>query len=121
METPNSTACLSFDFDAMSAWFGGDVTPAMLYRGERGAGVGVPRILAFLAGNELPATFFAPGRTAESFPRAPDGHAATLRGPLPGRRRPLRADGGRGHGARSDRSATQAVPGLQAGRRGGIS
>src|SRR5437016_4515996 len=32
---PNSTICLTFDFDAMSVWFGyKNVTPAMLYRGE---------------------------------------------------------------------------------------
>jgi peptidoglycan-N-acetylglucosamine deacetylase len=67
---PNSTVCLSFDFDAMSAWFGYEnVTPAMLYRGEFGARVGVPRILRFLESNGLPATFFVPGHTVESFPR----------------------------------------------------
>ena len=41
---PNNTVCLTFDFDAMSVWFGyKNVTPAMLYRGEYGARVGVPR------------------------------------------------------------------------------
>ncbi|MBI1801182.1 MAG: polysaccharide deacetylase, partial [Chloroflexi bacterium] len=46
---PNSTVCLSFDFDAMSVWFGyKNVTPAMLYRGEYGARVGVPRLLHML-------------------------------------------------------------------------
>jgi peptidoglycan/xylan/chitin deacetylase (PgdA/CDA1 family) len=64
-----STVCLTFDFDAISVWFGYDhVTPAMLARGEFGARVGVPRILAFLAERELPATFFVPGHTIESFP-----------------------------------------------------
>jgi peptidoglycan-N-acetylglucosamine deacetylase len=64
-----STVCLTFDFDAMSVWFGYDhVTPAMLARGEFGARVGVPRILTFLAERELPATFFVPGHTVESFP-----------------------------------------------------
>jgi peptidoglycan/xylan/chitin deacetylase (PgdA/CDA1 family) len=53
----------------MSVWFGYDhVTPAMLARGEYGARVGVPRILAFLAERDLPATFFIPGHTIESFP-----------------------------------------------------
>jgi peptidoglycan-N-acetylglucosamine deacetylase len=66
---PNSTVCLSFDFDALSVWFGHDrVTPAMLHRGEFGARVGVPRILRFLRERELPATFFVPGHTIESFP-----------------------------------------------------
>ena len=66
---PNSTVCLSFDFDALSVWFGYErTTPAMLARGEYGARVGVPRILSFLAERELPATFFVPGHTVESFP-----------------------------------------------------
>jgi peptidoglycan/xylan/chitin deacetylase (PgdA/CDA1 family) len=66
---PASTVCLTFDFDAMSVWFGYDhVTPAVLARGEFGARVGVPRVLDFLARRELPATFFVPGHTVESFP-----------------------------------------------------
>ena len=66
---PNSTVCLSFDFDAMSVWLAYDrVTPAMLNRGEYGARVGVPRILELLGRHGLKATFFVPGHTAESFP-----------------------------------------------------
>jgi peptidoglycan/xylan/chitin deacetylase (PgdA/CDA1 family) len=66
---PRSTVCLSFDFDAMSVWFEYEhVTPAMLFRGEYGARVGVPRILELLRAYELPATFFIPGHTVESFP-----------------------------------------------------
>jgi len=66
---PNCTVCLSFDFDAMSVWFGYQaVTPAMLYRGEYGARVGVPRILDLLRRYGLPATFFIPGHTVDSFP-----------------------------------------------------
>ena len=66
---PRSTVCLSFDFDAMSVWFEYErVTPAMLQRGEFGARVGVPRILTFLRERDLPATFFVPGHTVESFP-----------------------------------------------------
>jgi len=66
------TVCLTFDFDALSAWLGDDphATPAMLSRGEYGASVGVPRILELLAAYDLPATFFVPGHTAESFPAA---------------------------------------------------
>lgn len=64
-----STVCLSFDFDAMSVWFGFErTTPAMLNRGEYGARVGVPRILDFLARRDIRATFFVPGHTVESFP-----------------------------------------------------
>jgi peptidoglycan/xylan/chitin deacetylase (PgdA/CDA1 family) len=66
---PQSTVCLSFDFDAMSVWFGyKNVTPAMLYRGEYGARVGVPRILDLLSDIGIKATFFVPGHTVDSFP-----------------------------------------------------
>ncbi|MGD8402971.1 MAG: polysaccharide deacetylase [Anaerolineales bacterium] len=68
---PNSDLCLSFDFDAMSVWYGyGDPTPAMLYRGEYGARVGVFRVLELLRRYQLPATFFVPGHTIDSFPEA---------------------------------------------------
>jgi peptidoglycan/xylan/chitin deacetylase (PgdA/CDA1 family) len=64
-----STVCLTFDFDALSVWLAYDEpTAAMLWRGEYGARVGVPRILAFLEREQLPATFFVPGHTIESFP-----------------------------------------------------
>jgi peptidoglycan/xylan/chitin deacetylase (PgdA/CDA1 family) len=77
---PNSTVCLTFDFDAMSVWFGYDhTTPAMLYRGEYGARVGVPRLLDLLRQRGILATFFVPGHTIDSFPEAAeailaDGH-----------------------------------------------
>jgi peptidoglycan/xylan/chitin deacetylase (PgdA/CDA1 family) len=68
---PNNSLCLSFDFDAMSVWFGyGHVTPAILQRGEYGARVGVFRVLDLLARYQLPATFFIPGHTIDSFPEA---------------------------------------------------
>jgi peptidoglycan/xylan/chitin deacetylase (PgdA/CDA1 family) len=64
--------CLTFDFDALSVWLGGHpaATPAMLSRGEFGARVGVPRILELLEVYSVPATFFIPGHTADSFPGA---------------------------------------------------
>ena len=66
---PESTVCLSFDFDALSVWLAYDrVTPAMLNRGEYGARVGVPRILRLLEDRGVKATFFVPGHTVESFP-----------------------------------------------------
>src|SRR3954466_7329744 len=66
---PSSRVCLTFDFDALSGWFGYHrVTPAMLGRGEYGARVGVPRLLERLGALDLPATFFIPGHTIESFP-----------------------------------------------------
>lgn len=68
---PNCTVCLSFDFDAMSVWFGyGHVTPANLARGEYGVRVGLPRVLELLQRYRLPATFFIPGHTIDSFPEA---------------------------------------------------
>lgn len=66
---PQSTVCLSFDFDAFSVWFGFErTTPAMLHRGEYGARVGVPRLLDLLKQHEIEATFFVPGHTVDSFP-----------------------------------------------------
>ncbi|MEZ4657173.1 MAG: polysaccharide deacetylase [Caldilineaceae bacterium] len=66
---PNSTICLTFDFDALSVWYGyPNTSPAMLARGEYGARVGVPRILALLKAQGLSATFFVPGHTVDSFP-----------------------------------------------------
>jgi peptidoglycan/xylan/chitin deacetylase (PgdA/CDA1 family) len=67
---PSSTVCLSFDFDALSVWFGYErTTHAMLARGEYGARVGVPRVLELLERHGIRATFFVPGHTVESFPR----------------------------------------------------
>lgn len=62
--------CLTFDFDALSVWLSGSLqaTPARLSRGEYGARVGVPRILKLLEQYAIPATFFIPGHTVESFP-----------------------------------------------------
>jgi peptidoglycan-N-acetylglucosamine deacetylase len=66
---PNSTVALTFDFDALSVWFGyPNTTPAMLARGEYGARVGVPRVLDLLRTHGLAATFFIPGHTIDSFP-----------------------------------------------------
>lgn len=64
------TVSLTFDFDALSVWLASfpPATPARLSRGEYGARVGLPRILALLASYGLPATFFVPGHTAESYP-----------------------------------------------------
>jgi peptidoglycan-N-acetylglucosamine deacetylase len=66
---PRSTVCLTFDFDALSVWLGGgDASAAELWRGEYGARVGVPRLLELLRREELPATFFIPGHTIDSYP-----------------------------------------------------
>jgi hypothetical protein len=64
------TVCLSFDFDAMSAWMGGPDGVSLwdLARGKYGARVGMPRVLDLLQWEQLPATFFVPGHSAETFP-----------------------------------------------------
>ena len=68
--TPNVAghACLSFDFDGPSLWMMRKMaTAAPISRGEFGA-VAVPRILRLLAERSLPATFFIPGHTIETYP-----------------------------------------------------
>jgi peptidoglycan/xylan/chitin deacetylase (PgdA/CDA1 family) len=67
-----TTVCLSFDFDAASLWIHNlkMFVPAAVSRGEYGARVGVGRILQVLGENDVQATFFVPGHTAELFPDA---------------------------------------------------
>jgi peptidoglycan/xylan/chitin deacetylase (PgdA/CDA1 family) len=60
--------CLSFDFDGPSLWMQRRMTtPTPVSRGEFGA-VAVPRILKLLARRSIPATFFIPGHTIETYP-----------------------------------------------------
>jgi peptidoglycan/xylan/chitin deacetylase (PgdA/CDA1 family) len=62
--------CLSFDFDGPSLWMQRRMTtPMPISRGEFGA-VAVPRILRLLARRGIPATFFIPGHTIETYPDA---------------------------------------------------
>ncbi len=65
-----TTTCLTFDFDALSIWVSTFklTSPTPLSRGEYGARVGLPRVLAVLAKHQVPATFFVPAHTAVSFP-----------------------------------------------------
>jgi peptidoglycan-N-acetylglucosamine deacetylase len=67
--TPNSTVCLTFDFDAISLWIGPFAarSPSAISRGEFGA-VGCERILRLLEREAIPATFFVTGHTAETYP-----------------------------------------------------
>jgi len=71
--------CLTFDFDTQSGFIArGMTTPTPLSRGEFGL-VGARRILALLKALGLRATWFVPGFTMESHPRAceavvQDGH-----------------------------------------------
>ena len=64
------SCCLTFDFDAMSAWIGTfqSENPSMISRGEFGAVVGLPRILDLLARRGIRATFCVPGHTAHAYP-----------------------------------------------------
>lgn len=65
-----STVCLSFDFDAISAWVGtlGLVSPQYISRGEFAGKVAVPRVLDLLDRHNLKTTWFIPGMDAEAFP-----------------------------------------------------
>jgi peptidoglycan-N-acetylglucosamine deacetylase len=62
--------CLTFDFDAISGWISrGMTSPTPISRGEFGI-VGARRILALLQKHRIPATWFIPGHTLETFPEA---------------------------------------------------
>ena len=66
---PRAWVCISFDFDALSSWiYRGQATPTPLSRGEYGARVGVPRLLDLLDQFRIPASFFVPGHTADTWP-----------------------------------------------------
>jgi peptidoglycan-N-acetylglucosamine deacetylase len=68
--TRRLTACLTFDFDAVSLWTESfrSPSPSDISRGEYGPRTAVPRILALLERLELSATFFVPAITARQFP-----------------------------------------------------
>jgi peptidoglycan/xylan/chitin deacetylase (PgdA/CDA1 family) len=63
---------LSFDVDTEPVWMGamGQMSPGVLSRGEYGARVSVPRILALLDKYEISASFFTPAVTALLHPDA---------------------------------------------------
>jgi peptidoglycan/xylan/chitin deacetylase (PgdA/CDA1 family) len=67
---PRHIVCLTFDFDTQSGFIArGMTTPTPLSRGEFGGTVGARRILDFLKGRDIKATWFIPGFTIESWPR----------------------------------------------------
>ena len=71
---------LSFDLDAETLFLrSGQLSPQPLSRGEYGARVGTPRILALLEKHRIPASFFIPTVAAELHPEAID---AILKSPL---------------------------------------
>jgi peptidoglycan/xylan/chitin deacetylase (PgdA/CDA1 family) len=63
--------CLTFDFDAMSGFIArGMTSPSPISRGEFGATVGAPRILALLNKYGIESTWYVPGHTLETYPDA---------------------------------------------------
>jgi peptidoglycan/xylan/chitin deacetylase (PgdA/CDA1 family) len=62
--------CVTFDFDAVSLWFGmfKSFDSQAIGRGEFGPRVGAPRLLDLLERRGVPTTWFVPGHTAESWP-----------------------------------------------------
>lgn len=66
---PKHLVCIGFDFDAVSGFISrGLTTPTPMSRGEFGP-VAIPRILDLLRRYEVPATFFIPGHTLETYPK----------------------------------------------------
>lgn len=68
-----ATVALGFDFDAVSIWlhsFDFVDSPTKHSRGMYGANVGTPRLLDLLDKLDVPATWFVPGHTIDSFPEA---------------------------------------------------
>ena len=62
-------ACLTFDFDAMSSFIArGMTSPSPISRGEFGANVGAPRILALLKKYGIQSSWYVPGHTLETYP-----------------------------------------------------
>jgi len=71
---PENARCavmLTFDFDAETLWLSRNPDnarrPGVLSQGQYGARTGVPKILELLREEELKATFFVPGWTAEKY------------------------------------------------------
>jgi peptidoglycan/xylan/chitin deacetylase (PgdA/CDA1 family) len=69
-KVPRHIVCLTFDFDTQSGFIArGMTTPTPLSRGEFGL-VGARRILDLLKSSGIRSTWFVPGFTIESHPRA---------------------------------------------------
>jgi peptidoglycan/xylan/chitin deacetylase (PgdA/CDA1 family) len=67
---PRHIVCLTYDFDTQSGFIArGMTTPTPLSRGEFGL-IGARRILALLKAHGIRSTWFIPGFTIESHPRA---------------------------------------------------
>jgi len=65
---PRHIVCLTFDFDALSGFIARGLTsPTPISRGEFGV-VGAQRLLDLLRRFDIPATWFIPGHTIETYP-----------------------------------------------------
>jgi peptidoglycan/xylan/chitin deacetylase (PgdA/CDA1 family) len=73
MPQPRLTVALTFDSDAISDGIRRGDSPVKLSHGEFGPRVGVPRILELLQRERIPATWFVPGHTLETFPANTEG------------------------------------------------
>ena len=63
--------CLTFDFDGISGFIArGQTSATWISRGEFGVNVGAPRVLALLTKYGIKSTWFVPGHTIDTFPRA---------------------------------------------------
>jgi peptidoglycan/xylan/chitin deacetylase (PgdA/CDA1 family) len=62
-----TTVCVTYDFDAVSAWLASDM-PGYHAWGAFGAETGAPRLLELHERLDVPATWFVPGHTIETFP-----------------------------------------------------
>jgi peptidoglycan/xylan/chitin deacetylase (PgdA/CDA1 family) len=67
---PRLTVALTFDADAISDAVRRGDSPVKRSHGEFGIRVGIPRILDLLEAEAIPATWFVPGHTVETFPEA---------------------------------------------------
>lgn len=79
------SVCLTFDFDALSAWVARGVTSATPRSRGEFAAVAVPRLLDVLGRRDLPATWFVPAHTAVTYPQlcrriVDEGHEIALHG-----------------------------------------
>lgn len=63
----SSTVCITYDFDAVSAWTANGM-PGFASWGVYGADVAGPRLLDLHERHDVPSTWFIPGHTIESFP-----------------------------------------------------
>jgi peptidoglycan-N-acetylglucosamine deacetylase len=66
--TPRLTVALTFDHDAISDGVRRGDSPVKLSHAEFGPRVGLPRIMELLARESIPATWFVPGHSLETFP-----------------------------------------------------